>query len=277
MTKSLPAIALTLCTLVLSAPVLGQSIFPDKNLEAVVRTQVFEKRNTDKPITEEDVVNISTLTGKKKGIKSLAGLEKCRSLLALDLEANEIEDLTPIKDLKGIQTLTLAKNKIKDVKPLEGLIKLQYLELSDNEVTDLTPLAKMEAMHSLYLSKNKIKDVTPLAGLKKAWSLYLDGNQIENIQPLAELKNLASLDLRNNQISDISPLKGLNRFEFLFLDNNKITDLKVLIEMAKADKEGPQRFAPFWQVYLKGNPLTDEAKKSQLEELKKLARTVSFE
>jgi hypothetical protein len=69
----------------------------------------------------------------------------------------------------------------------------------------------------------------------------------------------------------------MKSFDFLFLDNNKITDLKVLIEMGKADKEGPQNFAPFWQVYLKGNPLSDEAKKSQLEELKKVAKTVVFE
>jgi internalin A len=255
----------------------AQSIFPDKNLEAVVRTQVFEKRNTDKPLTEEDVVNISTLKGKNKGIKNLSGLEKCRSLAELDLAGNEIEDLAPIKDLKGIQSLTLSKNKIKDIKPLEGLTKLQYLELSGNQISDISPLAKLEAMRSLYLSENQIKDLAPVAGLKKLWSLYLDGNQIENLQPLSGLTGLASLDLRKNNIADIAPLKGMNRFEYLFLDNNKITDLQVLIEMAKADKAGPQRFSPFWQVYLKGNPLSDDAKKGQLEELKKLAKTVVVE
>ena len=107
--------------------------------------------------------------------------------------------------------------------------------------------------------------------------MYLDGNQIDNIQPVANLKSLDSLDLRGNAIADISPLKGLTEWKFLFLDNNKVTDLKVLIEMAKADKEGSQRFAPFWQVYLKGNPLSDEAKKAQLDELKKFAKTVAFD
>src|SRR5262245_1740925 len=51
------------------------SIFPDKNLEAVVRYYVFEKRNTDKPVTEQDVANISTIAGKDKGIADLTGLE----------------------------------------------------------------------------------------------------------------------------------------------------------------------------------------------------------
>jgi hypothetical protein len=74
------------------------SIFPDKNLEAVVRQYVFEKRNNEEPLTEKDVENISTITGKDKGVKDLTGLEKCRSLALLDLEGNEIEDLAPIKD-----------------------------------------------------------------------------------------------------------------------------------------------------------------------------------
>jgi hypothetical protein len=39
--------------------------------------------------------------------------------------------------------------------------------------------------------------------------------------------------------------------------------------MAKADIEGPQRFAPYWKLYLGENPLSDAAK-GQVEELKKL-------
>src|SRR5687767_125907 len=146
MTKNLVVVVLSIGSLVLAVPASAQSIFPDKNLESTVRKFVFEKRNNDMPITEEDVVNISTIQGKKKGIKNLAGLEKCRSLALLDLEENEIEDVSPIKDLKGIQSLTLAKNKIKDVKPLEGLTKLQYLQLSNNQISDVAPLAKLEAM-----------------------------------------------------------------------------------------------------------------------------------
>ena len=101
-----------------------------------------------------------------------------------------------------------------------------------------------------------------MAGLSKLWSLYLDGNQIEDLKPLTGLKNLDSLDLRGNAVADLAPLKELTEWKYLFLDNNKVTDLKVLIEMGKADKEGSQRFAPFWNVYLSGNPLSDEAKKN---------------
>jgi len=254
----------------------AEGIFPDKNLEAVVRKYVFEKRNNQEPIVEDDVVNISTIVGKGKGIKDLTGLEKCRSLALLDLETNEIAKIDAIKDLKNIQSLNLAKNKISDIKPIAGLVKLQYVQLADNQIADLTPLAKLENLRSLYLSNNQVKDVKPLAGLGKVWSLYLDGNQIQDIKPLANLKKLDSLDLRGNAVADIAPLKELTEWKYLFLDKNKLTDLKVLIDMGKADKAGSQRFAPFWNVFLSGNPLSEEAKKSQLAELKKVAKMVDF-
>ena len=80
---------LTVCGVVFALSVCAaasaQSIFPDKNLEAAVRKEVFEKRNNDQPIIETDVPNISQVVGKgKEGKKvaSLAGLEKCRSIAA---------------------------------------------------------------------------------------------------------------------------------------------------------------------------------------------------
>jgi internalin A len=255
----------------------AEGIFPDKNLEKVVRKYVFEKRDNDKPIVEEDVVNISTIKGKGQGIKDLTGLEKCRSLALLDLEDNEIEKIDAIKELKNIQSLNLAQNKIQDIKPIEGLTKLQYVHLAGNEISDLTPLSKLENLRSLYLSKNKIKDLKPLSELKKIWSLYIDENQIEDLKPLTGLKWLDSLNLQGNHVSDLSPLKDLTEWKFLFLANNKVTDLGVLIEMGKKDREGSQRFSFFWQIYLNGNPLSDEAKKTQLPELKKLAKIVEVE
>ena len=72
------------------------SIFPDKNLEAVVRRNVFEKRDNDEPLTAKDVENISTIEGKGKGVRDLRGLEHCRSLALIDLEDNDIADIDPI-------------------------------------------------------------------------------------------------------------------------------------------------------------------------------------
>ncbi|MFP6657062.1 MAG: leucine-rich repeat domain-containing protein, partial [Pirellulales bacterium] len=59
--------------------------------------------------------------------------------------------------------------------------------------------------------------------------------------------------------------------------NNKVADLKVLVEMAQQDSKGDMRFAPFWRLYLAGNPLSDDAKKSQVPTLKKLGARLVLE
>jgi hypothetical protein len=43
-----------------------------------------------------------------------------------------------------------------------------------------------------------------------------------------------------------------------------------LLKWAKADADGPRRFAPFLRLYLAGNPLSDEAKSKQIAALKEL-------
>ena len=89
-------------------------LFPDRNLEAAVRKFVFDKRDNDKPLTEADVANLSTIQAGGLGITNLAGLEKCQSLASLDLPKNKISDLGPLKDLTKIQYLNLADNQVAD-------------------------------------------------------------------------------------------------------------------------------------------------------------------
>ena len=75
-------------------------------VRAAVRKEVFEKRNNDQPILETDVPNISQVVGKGregKKVASLAGLEKCRSIAAVELDLNDITDLTPLRELKNVQ------------------------------------------------------------------------------------------------------------------------------------------------------------------------------
>src|SRR5688572_32799265 len=103
---------------------------PDKNLEAALRALVFEKKGTDKELTEEDLGKIFTLEARGKSIKDLSGLEHCKNLLLLNLAKNEVSDLKPIQELKNIQSLDLAGNKLTDVSPLAELTAMQFLELS---------------------------------------------------------------------------------------------------------------------------------------------------
>ena len=252
----------------------AQGIFPDKNLEAVVRKNVFEKRNNTEPLTAKDVENISSIEGKGKGIKNLKGLEFCRSLALLDLEENEFSDLNPIKGLTRLQSLNLGKNKIKDIAPLVELNKLQLLNLAGNEIADIKPLAKMSNMRTLYLSRNQVKDISVLEKLPKIWSLYLDENPVKDLQIVGKLKWLSSLSLKKMKLEKLDAIRPLKELKYLNLQENNLSDVSVLLEMAKADSE--QEFALFWRVYLNANPLSDAAM-AQIVELKKIGGRIYFE
>jgi internalin A len=253
----------------------AQDLFPDKGLESAVRYEVFAKRYNEEPLTKEDVKNISQIKGKGKEIKSLEGVEHCIAVQLVDLEDNAIEDIAQLSSLKLLQSVNLAGNKIKSIQPLAELEKVQYLELSGNEVTDITPIKKMKNMMSLYLSNNKIEDIQVVTELPKVWSLYLAGNPLKDFGPISKCRRVDTLDLSNCGVTDLSFLKPLTELKRLMLIDNKIEDLTPLVEMAKADEE--RRFSPFWNIHLKGNPLSDAAKESQIKELKEMGARIHLD
>ena len=103
----------------------------------------------------------------------------------------------------------------------------------------------------------------PLATLTHLSSLYLGRNQIQDISMLTKVTHIMTLELRENQIADLTPLTKQTDLNLLLLEKNKIADLTPLVNWAKADAEGPRRFAPFLRLYLTGNPLSEAAKTKQ--------------
>src|SRR4026209_1402465 len=88
--SSVCAIAVLLCIGFAGQAFAADELFPDKNLEAIVRQYVFEKRNKPDPLVEADVVNISGIKWEKSlklagKIANLQGLEKCKSLASIEL------------------------------------------------------------------------------------------------------------------------------------------------------------------------------------------------
>ncbi|MCC7377053.1 MAG: leucine-rich repeat domain-containing protein [Verrucomicrobiales bacterium] len=254
-------------TILLALPVAGAAseLFPDPALEAAVRTQVFAKRGTEAPLVEADVVNISTVEAKGRGITNLAGLEKCRSLAMLDLAGNKVSDLSPLSGLQRLQFLDVQSNRVENLKPLAGVTALQYLHLAQNKVEDLSALAGLTNLSALYLTGNKVEDIRPLLDLRRLSSLYLDRNRIRDISGIGQIRGLSSLSLAYNRVQDLRSLHGLNRLQHLFLEHNRIRDLAPVVTWVKADAE--QRFAPFLNLYLADNPLSSTARKEQLKEV----------
>jgi len=100
--------------------------------------------------------------------------------------------------------------------------------------------------------------------------LHLSHNKIQDLGPLAGITRLSSLNVSNNQIKNVEPLKGMTELKYTMLQKNEISNIATLVEMAQADATGPKRFAPYWQLYLKDNPLDEASQNEHLEALKKI-------
>lgn len=255
----------------------SQDLFPDKNLEAVVRREVFEKRNSKDPLVAKDVENISQIKGIGKSIKSLKGLEACISLRSIWLDQNEIVDVSPLQKLDLLQQVMLKENKIVDVTPLKDLKKLQHLDLSNNQIESIAALSEFSNMRSFYVAHNKIKDLGVVTNYTKAWSIYAQGNPINDLKPVSGLRFLDHLDVSKTLVMDLSALSPLTNLKRVMLEDSKVTDLTTLVEMAKKDAAGEMRFSPFWNIHLKGCKLSEKAKTAQIQELKKLGSRIHTE
>ena len=183
---------------------------PDAKLAAVVRSALGLSPRDD--ITQADMWRLKELWAIEREIKSLTGIEQAKGLRRLNLDKNQISDLTPLTGLTSLVSLYFYDNKISDLTPLTGLTNLNVLVLSKNSISDLTPLTGLTNLGGLFLSDNsEISDLTPLTKLTNLTNLYLRGLQIEDLMPVEGLVNLKSLLLEGTPIKDRKPLLALLR------------------------------------------------------------------
>ena len=111
----------------------------------------------------------------------------------LNLEENEINDISPLAGLTHISTLNLSRNRIGDITELSGLKDLSIFKFYDvnDEIND---------------SSAFIERITAMTNLTV---LVVGGQKIYDINALSELTGLAELRLWNCQITDISALGKL--------------------------------------------------------------------
>ncbi len=149
------------------------------------------------------------------GIEDLTGLEYARDMEVLNLDHNQIKDLTPLAGVTGLRVLILSDNNgIEDLGPLSGLgPQLFHVNLHRSGIQDVGPLSGLTGLRWLSLRVNSIEDVGPLGGLSGLESLILRENQIEDVGPLSGLTGLEELDLRLNPLNRDAYCHGLQEIE----------------------------------------------------------------
>lgn len=191
--------------------------FADENLKAAVE----EALGITNP-TPSDMLGLTYLDARQRGIVDLTGLEYATNLTFLDLHNNQISDLSGLSGMSMLTTLLLHRNQISDLFPLANLTNLTTITLQHNQITDTSALLALTGLKFLSLEFNQVDNLSGLSEMTMLTTLSLHRNQISDLSPLANLTNLTSIILQHNQISDISPLSVMNSLTSLYLYNNPL-------------------------------------------------------
>lgn len=158
------------------------------------------------------------------GNQELATLE---SLEELQLDENEISDLTPVAGLTKLAVLSSFQNNVHDLHPLAGLTNLRILFASYNEIHDLSPLGDLTNLEHLWLLGN-CRTASPGSGQAATdclQALRVTDNEITSLAPITNLTVLELLDAAVNLIADISPLAELENLQSVTIFDNPVGSL----------------------------------------------------
>ncbi len=139
----------------------------DDGLEKAIRNEI------NKPLgflTEDDLAKVLQLDARSYGIRNLSGIEYCKNLAWLDLDTNEISNLKLLEQLgrpenpfdSPLVYLNLDSNQITDITALSGLLNLKQLSLFNNQVSDIgalvTNVEAGGALESLIVDANTLSE-----------------------------------------------------------------------------------------------------------------------
>ena len=235
---------------------------PDANLRAKIEATLGKASGA--PITIAEMASLTQLDASNAGIRVLTGLECAINLTWLNLQDNNISDISPLVSNTGLT----AGNRGGFV-TVEDTVILWGNPLSHESINTHIPALRERSVSVLYsppqsitipdpnlrtaieqaLGKSSGANITKaemttmttfvapqvnisvLAGLEYATNLtglYLNDNNISDITQLSGLTQLNWVSLDNNTVSDIAPLSRLTELRQLFLDNNSISNITPL-------------------------------------------------
>lgn len=169
-------------------------------------------------------------------IESLEGLQHAKNLTSLNLNYNNITDLTPLAGLTKLQELEVASNKLHSIEPLGALTELTRLDVSQNKLSNLKGMEKMAKLERLDAQDNRISDISALPpGAEELRQLNLANNRLSDLSPLASELWLRELYLENNHITSLKGIDKLRGIEKLKIQNNYIEDPSALASWGSRD------------------------------------------
>lgn len=156
--------------------------------------------------------------------KILDSINKNETTLYLDnLELNDIPPA--LEHLTNLTFINLDNNNISDISRLSSMSSLYTISLNNNKISDISALNDMNNLNFVYLNSNNISDVSVLRDLPELEIIYLNNNNIELMPELEGCTNLEELHLDDNNISTSSSLNNLSKLASLSLEGNELQQL----------------------------------------------------
>ncbi|HIB92323.1 TPA: hypothetical protein EYO57_34920, partial [Candidatus Poribacteria bacterium] len=124
-------------------------------------------------------------------------------LTTLDLQYNQLTELSGLANLTGLTLLDLRINQVSEVSPLANLTNLTKLWISNNQVSEVSPLVNLTSLTWLDLNNNRISDISPLVennGIKGR--IYLNNNPLSKTTILT---HIPALKARGNNVNFTYP------------------------------------------------------------------------
>ena len=193
---------------------------PDLNLRAAIAETLGKASGT--AITAEEMATLMRLDIDGMDIQDLEGLQFAVNLIELNLRGNPLSDLSPLSGLTTLKEVRLSGESLSDLSPLADLVNLEGVGFWKTSISDLSPLSGLTKLKWLEFKNSPVSDLSPLAGLINLKRLETYASKELDLSPLKGLKNLVRLGVNSSGVSDVSPLGGLINLEWLAIQSNHI-------------------------------------------------------
>ncbi|MBF2627202.1 MucBP domain-containing protein [Listeria marthii] len=237
-------------------------VFPDATLAQAIAKAATGSEDTSKIVTQADLNKIIILTANAKGIADLTGMDLLVKATTINLNNNQITDISPLTQLPNLVKLYLSDNQISTVTlNAENLLpRLTTLNIQNNptltviDVQDQPKLANVQTSKYLDLTnlttviaKNNpellnlgyfseegvyfgnIPSLTKveMVNLPKVKALKFHHSKIQKAV-MDNLPAVTSVTLQNNSLQSDSVIQNMPKLTTLNLLNNKLTDINML-------------------------------------------------
>ncbi|MBF2503616.1 MucBP domain-containing protein [Listeria marthii] len=237
-------------------------VFPDAALAQAIAKAATGSEDTSKIVTQADLNKIIILTANGKGIADLTGMDLLVKATTINLNNNQITDISPLTQLPNLVKLYLSDNQISTVtlNAENQLPRLTTLNIQNNptltviDVQDQPKLANVQTSKYLDLTnlttviaKNNpellnlgyfseegvyfgnIPSLTKveMVNLPKVKALKFHHSKIQKAV-MDNLPAVTSVTLQNNSLQSDSVIQNMPKLMTLNLLNNKLTDIDML-------------------------------------------------